>query len=452
MGRLKKRILLVMSGAIAAVVVMTAVIASVTTMVAFTSVASRKAMEATLSTTSSGGYLTGIGNGMDGLTAFSYFCIYEGGSQLYDSVLGDGGNGCGAYGFDYRYDLQPFLDYCYNSDPIRYASFYPYTSYCVSKGVLQGNTGLAAAWHSVYAAYPEAFSAIQDQYVKETKYAAIEAYHMQRGLDLSIRPDVIKGLCTSIHNRKGYETSKYSYITKSGVTNETSDEDFIRMLCDCFGTRGGYIYQRYCVDYSSGACGLLCEKNMALLILQGNYGTGNLGTGASAEVINEVPYYNQGDYAHVAFHNGSVQSSGCGITCFSMVASYYCRRTITPEETAPWAMANGADTVSNWGAFSILAEHYGFKVQQQAAGSLWGGSSDPVINALMAGKLVIASHTGGYFNPSGSGHYVLYIGITSSGNIIVYDPGSRARTQECQNGIGQNTALSNCKQYWIFSK
>lgn len=428
---------------------LTVLLASVMTMVmvvSLVSVGSKQETEKKNQMMSSNNVLTGL----YGLSEFSYFCIYEGGGELYNSVMGDGGRGCGAYGFDYQYDLQPFLDYCYGMNPVKYVVFYPFTSSQCTKENLKGNQSLANAWHSAYAADPQGFSAIQDQYVLETKWAAIEAYHKQRGLDLSSRPDAIKGLCTSIHNRKGYETSQYSYITKSGVTNDTSDENFVVMLCNSFGSRGGYIYERYCVDYSNGACALLCEKNMVLAILRGEFSQ----PGSGGETLNNVPYFNQGDYAHVSFNGKTVKSSGCGITSFSMVVSYYLGRTITPEETAPWAMAHGANTVQNWGSFKILADHYGITMEQQCTGPSWGGSADPIVQALSAGKLVIASHTGGYFNPSNGGHYIVYTGITEDGKITVNDPGNRAKTQESvsKGGFDQTTAFSHCKQYWIFSK
>lgn len=378
----------------------------------------------------------------EGLTEFSYFLVYEsGGEGLYRAVLGDGGHAFGGYQFDNRYDLQPFLQWAYEKEPVLCSGFSPFLS--LSRDSLRGNRALANTWQHIYDSNPEKFSRLQDDYVKETKLEPLIAYHKKRGLDLSNRPDVVKGLCVSIHNRKGYETSSYSYITKAGVTNETSDRDFIIKLSEAFGSRGGNIHDRWLVDYSSAACGLICEKNMALSILD-NQGA----VPFSGEVQNKVPYYNQGDYSYVSFNGRTVATSGCGITSFSMVASYFTGKTITPEETAPWAMANGANTVINWGAFAILAPKYGVTLERQGTGPLWGGSSREIVDALWKGKLVIGSQTGGYFNPSHGGHYIVYAGITADGKIMVNDPGNRQKV-----GVyDQATAFSACKQYWIFSK
>lgn len=392
----------------------------------------------------------------NGLTEFSYFCIYEsGGENLYNAVLGDRGHAFGAYQFDNRYDLQPFLQWAYEKNPMQYAAFAPYLS--ASRDSLQGNTGLANAWHSIYAADPSGFSRLQDEYVVETKWKPILEFHKARGLDLSNRPDVVKGLCVSIHNRKGYETSGYSYITKSGVTNATSDEAFIIQLSECFGNdpaRGRDIHDRWLVDYSSAACGLICEKNMVLSILKDGMSKNSDIEDFDGEMLTSVPYYNQGDYGNVGFNGRTVATSGCGITSFSMVASYFTGRKITPAETAPWAMSHGANTVTNWGSYAILAPHYGITLESQGTGPLWGGSAEPIIQALRQGKLVIGSQTGGYFNPSNGGHYIVYTGITSLGKITINDPGNRAKTQESasNNGFNQDMAFSHCKQYWIFSK
>lgn len=218
-----------------------------------------------------------------GLTEFSYFAYYEsGGEGLYDAVLGDGGRAFGAFQFDYQYELQSFLQYCVSIDPHRYAAFQPFTD--INKSELLGNTDLARAWHSVYAAGPEEFSRCQDDYVRKQNYEPVEQFLKSQGLDISGRPDVIKGLVCSIHNRKGMELSTAtSYVYRSGVTNSTSDEDFIKLVCDSFGTRGGNIHDRYCVDYSAAACGIVCEKNLALQILThtGEYGSEGGGTAAA---------------------------------------------------------------------------------------------------------------------------------------------------------------------------
>ncbi len=168
------------------------------------------------------------------------------------------------------------------------------------------------------------------------------------------------------------------------------------------------------------------------------------------ETINNVPYYCQGDFTDVAFNEGSVATDGCGITSFSMVASYLTDTTISPRDAAPYAMANGANTVTNWGAFAKLSSHYGIKLLGQYVGPLRGGDSSKIVEALQNGYVVIGSMTNGYFNPSGRGHYIVYTGITKDGKICVNDPSSREKS--FAGAYDQSDAFSNCKQFWVFTR
>ncbi len=43
-----------------------------------------------------------------------------------DQVGGDGGNACGEFQFDNRYELGPFVRWCYEKDPTTYGPFEPY--------------------------------------------------------------------------------------------------------------------------------------------------------------------------------------------------------------------------------------------------------------------------------------------------------------------------------------
>lgn len=168
------------------------------------------------------------------------------------------------------------------------------------------------------------------------------------------------------------------------------------------------------------------------------------------ETINNVPYYCQGDFTDVAFNEGSVATDGCGITSFSMVASYLTDTTISPRDAAPYAMANGANTVTNWGAFAKLSSHYGIKLLGQYVGPLRGGDSSKIVEALQNGYIVIGSMTNGYFNPSGRGHYIVYTGITKDGKICINDPSSREKS--FAGAYDQSDAFSNCKQFWVFTR
>lgn len=181
--------------------------------------------------------------------------------------------------------------------------------------------------------------------------------------------------------------------------------------------------------------------------------------GSTETSANGVPAYYQSDYGDVPFNtaNGSgktVASSGCGVTSFAMIASYLLGQSITPREVAPWCDANGANTVTSWGAYEKMAEHWGLKIEKQGSGPLdYGGSIDTIVGELRQGKVLLCSVRGAPYNPSGRGHYIVLTGITANGNILVNDPGSRERTQQSLSGEGfSRDTLSTCRQYWIFAK
>ena len=169
------------------------------------------------------------------------------------------------------------------------------------------------------------------------------------------------------------------------------------------------------------------------------------------EYNNGVPYYYQADYPDVPYNTGSVATDGCGVTCFAMVASYLTGQHITPADVGSWGYANNVNTVVDWSAYQTLADNYGIQLVGEAVGPMKGGSAEDIVNALHNGCIVIASITGGYFNPSDGGHYIAYVGITDDNMIYVSDPGSRERSF-----IGApfdvETALAACKEYWVFTK
>ena len=382
-----------------------------------------------------------------GLTNMTYFLLYESGTNLYNTVLGDHGAAFGAYQFDYRYALQPFIDYCLASDPEKYSLFAPFSSSRCNKSSLKGNSDLAAAWHMIYAADQEDFIRIQDEYEIISYYKPMEEYQARKGLHLANRPDAIKGLCLSIHNRLGLERSAYSLIQRAGITDRDSDETFARKLCAEIGKQGGSVHDRYLVDYSSAAGGRLCELSMVLDILGGRM--------TFSACTSDVPYYNQGNYGHVEYGSKTrtVATSGCGLCCMCMIATSYCGRSITPEDMAPWAIRNGADPAKNYAAFKTLAEHYGFRMVLQQSGPRNRGSSAAAVEALEEGKLVIANVQGGTFDSDYTGHYILCVGIRDDGRIIVHDPGSQALTNESlANGSSQQQVFGNCKTFFVFDK
>lgn len=171
-----------------------------------------------------------------------------------------------------------------------------------------------------------------------------------------------------------------------------------------------------------------------------------------------MPYYAQADYPMVPFDQGTIQSSGCGITSMAMVASLLKGETITPPMLAEMAGEDASyNTVRSHRAIHKFAEYYGLGEVEEMGGPSMNccGSKafDPdYIKEKIAGNCpVIASVTGGYYNPSGGGHYLALYG-SGKGGVFVYDPGSRSRyTQSLKNdGSDWNEVFSHAKHIWIF--
>lgn len=172
-----------------------------------------------------------------------YFTAFES-NKNYDQGLssGDGYNAMGYYQFDRRYALIPFLEQVYAYNPTKYAML---------EGVLrQGDaikggtvplydsatrsltaTGalLNDAWHAAYRADAPEFSALQDSYAYNEYYKPVESMLRSRyGLDISGRPDAVKGLAWGMGNLFGLGGVRDFFDwakADSGLSNSMSDRE-----------------------------------------------------------------------------------------------------------------------------------------------------------------------------------------------------------------------------------
>ena len=169
---------------------------------------------------------------------------------------------------------------------------------------------------------------------------------------------------------------------------------------------------------------------------------------AGQERINNVPYYSSFDYTDVKYGSKTVSSDGGLICCFSMAASLLTDSSVSPIDVAAYGNENktyesdvttALQAFSSTGAVKLISNGYGPKN---------GGDSSAIIAALENGYVVIGYQIGGHFNPSSTGRYILYTGITDSDRICINDPASRARSYS--EAYSSGTAFDNCYAYWIF--
>ena len=173
--------------------------------------------------------------------AFKFFAKNESGAN-YDKGFskGDGYHALGYYQFDNRYDLQEFLQYCYDDNPTLYSVFKPFLN--VKKSTLANNSKLESAWQTAYANDPDDFANKQDQFEYNNYYLPVEEKLAKKGINISDRHDALKGMCCSLSNWAGSGTA-VKIITDSGISNSMNDRDFISKVYD-------YLYSLKYEDYA----------------------------------------------------------------------------------------------------------------------------------------------------------------------------------------------------------
>lgn len=168
------------------------------------------------------------GGGQGGYFGKMYYWIeYETGKTddtAFATVLGDGGRAFGIQ-FDYEYALQPFMNYCYNRNPIAYVGFQPYLS--MPKSNLLGNQQLAKAWTIIFETNKEAFIQDQKDFAKENYYDGIERRAEQAGIKLKDRDEVCKGAVLSYSFQCG---GSAAYQAVEELRAISDDEEFLKQI------------------------------------------------------------------------------------------------------------------------------------------------------------------------------------------------------------------------------
>lgn len=130
------------------------------------------------------------------------------------------------------------------------------------------------------------------------------------------------------------------------------------------------------------------------------------------EVFPEPPQYYQTDYPDIPFGHGTVSTSGCGITCLAMAASYLLDRKITPEQLAAQfgdLPMNNVQRINH--AIDVL------DLPLQVSPRKWS----QMRTALQNGQIVILLVNGDSKFTDGQ-HMLLLTGITPDGRYLVLDP------------------------------
>lgn len=127
----------------------------------------------------------------------------------------------------------------------------------------------------------------------------------------------------------------------------------------------------------------------------------------------EVPLYLQQDYPTTMYGNYKITTNGCGITSFSMLASYMADDELTPAEMCDrygnYSHSNGTDGM----IFNYEPAVLGFYLREK--------TYEPSVakQALADGHIVISIQHKGYW--TGGGHYIVLEEMTEDGLIRVRD-------------------------------
>lgn len=187
-----------------------------------------------------------------------FFLRFESGAEAYAQTGGDYGNACGAYQFDNRYSLLPFVKYAYRQNPNLCLEFKPYAAY-TDGTKLKSNRNFFAAWKRVYQRNPQLFAELQDTFAKEEYFDPVERALSQVGINLGTRPDTVKGAVYSYSIQHGQQKA-VNAVRACGNKNSTEDRQFLKNLYSYRMRQFPKYKSRYLSEYTLALQTLSREK------------------------------------------------------------------------------------------------------------------------------------------------------------------------------------------------
>lgn len=166
----------------------------------------------------------------------------------------------------------------------------------------------------------------------------------------------------------------------------------------------------------------------------------------TVDIRHDVPLYFQNDYPYTMYGYGTVESSGCSITCLAMVASYMTDHAYLPDELAGYFGGRAANNMARL--------EYGSDTMQlpYEKNTNW----HTTLAALQEGKIaIVLMNKKSVFTDSQ--HFVVLTGITADGRILVNDPylpnyGNPAMALGFVDGFSQLTISTGFSGAWVYDK
>lgn len=149
-------------------------------------------------------------------------------------------------------------------------------------------------------------------------------------------------------------------------------------------------------------------------------------------------------WSDVEYAGSTIELSGCGPTCLSMVYVALTGDTSqTPVTVAEMSTLYGfavEDSGSSWELMTTGAEALGLQAEELSL------SESVIVEALENGQPIIAVVGPGEFTDEG--HFIVLAGITDDGQIIVHDPNSSDNTETLWD---IDVFLSETKDLWAYT-
>lgn len=160
--------------------------------------------------------------------------------------------------------------------------------------------------------------------------------------------------------------------------------------------------------------------------------------------VNGIPVYYQNDYPDILYGNGTVETSGCGITCLAMVATRMTGHEYLPDELA--------DYFGGCAENNIDRLEYGSKTLQLSFSR--AENADYVWPALAEGKIaiVLMNETSLF---TSSQHFIILAGVNEKGGILVIDPNKEnydnpLLANAFVNGFNKEDILLGYSGAWLY--
>ena len=158
----------------------------------------------------------------------------------------------------------------------------------------------------------------------------------------------------------------------------------------------------------------------------------------------EIPLMWQTDYPDIPYSEGSVATSGCGISCLAMIASYLHDNEYTPGELG---LAYNSKATNNAARMEYGATDLGIEFETTY---FW----DEAMEQLKAGHPVILLVDSRSTFTSG-GHFIVATKYTDYGHIMINDPnGWNYQREELingyENGFPECVVEKGFVKAWIF--